>query len=222
MTRYSLAFLLAATSLNAVAAVLTFDDIPSMVIPLPNGYGGFNWNGGGDGIYSFGKDLLPGSGYDLGTVSGDITVFNAYGSSGNAIDWAGTGTFDFVGAYWTSASFPQQLSFSGYNNGALLYSSASYEIDTQGPLWIELNWTGIDRLVIENTNWQWAMDNFTFNVDQIAQIPEPASLVLLGLGLAGLAAFRRHTTRGPWFPCGLPITVSRPSFPSRPTRAATS
>jgi hypothetical protein len=62
-------------------------------------------------------------------------------------------------------------------------------LDTATPQWVQLGWSGIDTLVIYNSSGtQWAMDDVSVNVD----VPEPASLALFGVALAGLAAGRRR------------------------------
>jgi hypothetical protein len=175
---------------SANASVLTFDDL-SGVAPVANGYGGFNWNASANGIYSIDKSYIPGSGYDNGTVSGNTSVFNAWGTSGNTIDLAGSGTFDFNGAYFTSAWDSQDISFQGWNDGSLLFSSTNFTIDTSTPLFIALNWMGIDRLTINNTGSQWDMDNFTFN-EHVNAVPVPAAVWLFGSALTGLFGFGKR------------------------------
>jgi hypothetical protein len=56
--------------------ILTFDDIDTdMVGAIPDGYGGLSWN-----EFSYiQKDFHPGSGYDLGRVSGDYVAYNSNG-----------------------------------------------------------------------------------------------------------------------------------------------
>jgi hypothetical protein len=175
---------------NANAAMLTFEDLPGGLTPVGNGYVGFNWNNSAQGISSINKSEAPGTGYDHGAVSGNNTVYNAYGINGNTIDLAGSGMFNFNGAYFTSAWEKQGLSFQGWNDDALLYISANFEINTSTPSFIALNWIGIDRLTINNDGTQWVMDNFTFDVP-ISQVPLPAALWLLGSGMASLMVLRR-------------------------------
>lgn len=167
---------------SASAGVVTFDDLSGDdTDAIAAGYQGFNW----DNMNAIGADAFPGSGYAAGAVSGANTAFNRDGGT-VAISKAGAGAFDFIGAYFTSAWLDQELSFEGYANGQLRYASpASFVIDTVTPLWVGLNWSGIDTLVIYNSSGtQWAMDNMT--------VPEPSSLALLGVAAMGLMLARRR------------------------------
>lgn len=145
------------------AVVLDFEDLwaPFYGQPVPNGYGGFNWNSATQVGFVDGPLHNPGSGYDYGSVSGNMVVYNWQGLSSTNIDWVGGDKFDFNGAYFTSAWYDQIIIIEGYNNGLQLYSSGTIFINPLTPLWVSLNWFGIDQLVIHNTNMQWVMDNFT-------------------------------------------------------------
>lgn len=169
-------------SATASAGVVTFDDLSGdFTEAIAGGYQGFNW----DNMSAIRFDAFPGSGYETGAVSGANTAFNRDGGT-VAISRADAGVFDFVGAYFTSAWLEQELSFEGYAHGQLRYATpASFVIDTMTPLWVGLNWGGIDTLVIYNSSGtQWAMDDMT--------VPEPSSLALFGAAAMGLMAARRR------------------------------
>ena len=77
------------------ASVLTFDDIPGIQVPVPNGYGGLHWNN-----LSINNGDTFGVGYGAGTVSHPKVIFNGFG---NPADVTSATPFTFVGAYLTGA-----------------------------------------------------------------------------------------------------------------------
>jgi hypothetical protein len=178
-TIIGLALLAVCTLANA--AVIHFDDLSGdETQPIAAGYAGFDW----DNMGTVRADAYPGSGFDTGTVSALNTAFNAYGAPAT-ISSADGNAWQFTGAYFTSAWVDQEISFEGWRSGTQLFASGAYTIDTMGPRWIELDWAGIDTLVVYNSSpTQWAMDEFT--------VPEPGSLALMGASLAGLLCARRR------------------------------
>ena len=180
-----LALLLGACSATAHAGVINFDDLSGdFTEAIAAGYQGLNW----DNMGSIRSDAFPGSGYEAGALSQANTAYNRDGGT-VTISRAGPGTFDFVGAFFTSAWFEQELAFEGYQNGQLLHSTvASFVIDTTTPLWVQLNWAGIDTLVIFNSSGsQWAMDDMV--------VPEPPSPALFSVAAMGLMLARRRPRR---------------------------
>jgi PEP-CTERM motif len=174
----------------ARATVLTFDDLPGNENPVPNGYGGFNWNNQTTvGSLDSKAEGFQNTGYDYGTVSGSNVIFNYGGASPVAITLATPGTFTYIGAFFTGAWEAETVSFTGLLHGTVVDSSGAYNITTTSARLINLNWTGIDELIISNTGEQWAMDNFTFTA---TPVPEPASMALLGAGLFGVGLLRRR------------------------------
>lgn len=171
---------LAGMSTGASAVTIGFDDLTAdETQPIADGYQGLNWSN----IATINGAAYPGSGYEAGTVSPANAAYNMDG--GTAAIWSAT-SFNFLGAYFTSAWFDQELAFDGYLNGALVYTTAvSTVISTTTPQWVSLGWNGIDTLVIYNSSGtQWAMDDVS--------IPEPASMGLIGASLAGLLIARRR------------------------------
>jgi len=104
---------------------------------------------------------------------------------GDLIAKADGNAWEYTGAYFTSAWVEQEISFEGWRNGQLLFASGAYTLETTAPRWIQLDWAGIDTLVVYNSSpTAWAMDEFT--------VPEPGSLALMGTSLLGLMAARRR------------------------------
>lgn len=195
VTALAIGFLGVAAQANS--AVIDFEDlVTNYFVSVSDGYHGFNWASGSALIYVLnGPALTPGTGYDNGTVSGVNVAYNAGGGSPSNIDLAGPGTFDFTGAFFTAAYHNQSVSFQGFNNSTLMYTSAPYAINAVTPLWIGLNWSGIDRLSISSSLDWWALDDFTYNSHNIPATPEPSTLLLLASGLGGFAFMRRFRKR---------------------------
>jgi hypothetical protein len=181
MKKTIIGLLALAACTRANASVIHFDDLSGDETQfIDAGYAGFDW----DNMGTIRADAYPGSGFDAGAVSPMNTAFNRYGGTAT-VSKAGGNAFEYTGAYFTSAWVDQEISFEGWRNGQLLVSSGAYTLDTTAPRWIQLDWAGIDTLVIYNSSQTaWAMDEFT--------VPEPGSLVLMGTSLAGLIAARRR------------------------------
>jgi len=193
MKKNILALLLAASFSLANATVVTFDDLGQGAIP--SNYAGFNWD---SNAFTYANATYNGNyGNTISFPSASNALYNGFGGSLFTISSAQL--FDFNGAYfngWANnnsvASFTAtSLTLSGFNNGFLV-GQIDATISASSFDWVGGNIKGIDTLVISQNNgsghW-WLMDNFTVN--QTANVPEPAGIALLGLGLACLGFGRK-------------------------------
>lgn len=186
MKKAILCLLLGLVSATSLAGVIGFDDLPGdETQAIANGYQGLDWTN----LAAIRADAYPDSGYAAGTVSYANSAYNMYGQTA-AISVSGGATFDVTGAFFTSAWFDQEISFEGIRAGQVLYATdIAYVLDTTTPAWIQLDWSGIDTLVIYNSSGTpWAMDDLTVTVT----VPEPGSLALFSAALAGMAGMRRR------------------------------
>ena len=186
----------------AGATVLTFDNITSGTGSglITTSYGGFIW----ENFSWFHKDVLfpgqplGGHPYEMSTVSGEYGVANWDITKTASISG---GLFNFYSAWLTSPFLDKmEIEVKGWSGGTVLYSDTVYPLQPDptdplklGPTEFVFNYFGIDQLTFGTTESNFAMDNFN-----ASPVPEPATLLMLGFGLVGLAGLgrKRFHTKG--------------------------
>jgi hypothetical protein len=169
--------------------ILTFDDVPvggftgPVAGPIPNGYGGLQWNNFDAINAALHLQFYGPSGYNNGVVSPTNEAFNGNGTpaviSGQ--------TFNLNSAYLSAAwNDGLQVEVQGFVGTTLTYDN-TYTVNTQGPTLINFNYAGIDEVEFISSGGvphgytvghgtQFGMDNVS-----VTLIPEPSTFALAGL-----------------------------------------
>lgn len=179
----------------AGASVLTFDDLPvtESLGTIPNEYGGLNWNS----ISYRNGSSLPGSGYDIGSVSGDYAAFNDFGEAASI---SSVNPFNFIGAYLTGAwNDNLNITVVGLLGGVTQFSQ-TVVVRQGSATWFNFNYTAIDELQFlsfggipggdtRGQGTQFVMDDLTTEA-----VPEPVTAIgsLLGIGVLGIGKLKRY------------------------------
>lgn len=184
------ASLLAAVPANAV--VIGFDDIAGDYVP--ESYKGLKWANAG----VLHKDAYPGSGYDIGAISGSYVAYGGWSSSIPMKITSDGDAFSFNSAYFTAAWEPTvQLLIEGFiDDDDIADYTVTLNLDNASPLFFEANWINLRELRLTTLSatplQHFAVDNLMINEDVPVEVPEPMTLGLVGMGLLGIAGARRR------------------------------
>ena len=168
---------------KAEADVLDFEGLTGSfaedITENNQGYGGLNWD--------FGWFLYSDDFYPTPPHSVHYGIVNNFGDDPLGVSSASP--FDFDGVWVTGWYFnsPQQIKAQGLDAGNnVVVETDFFSLLTDTPQFLEANFQDVYRVNFVGGQF-YALDDFTTGShDEGAPVPEPATLALLGTGLAGL------------------------------------
>ncbi|MGD0697585.1 MAG: PEP-CTERM sorting domain-containing protein [Terriglobia bacterium] len=169
----ALCLFVAVGSAKASTVVVNFDDLVGQAA-VPDGYGGINW-GGVWTYYGYAQD-------PYNPESPPNRIYSPQTGAGE-YDFSFLTPEVFDGAYFAGQDFAT-VYFNLYDGASLVWTSAS--LNPSGvPTWLDSGYSGLVTKVgiYSLANDFYVADNITYQ----SSTPEPATLLLMGTGLLGLA-----------------------------------
>lgn len=153
---------------------------------IPNNYAGFTWSSHFCLMTrEYATTGTTGVGYKNGML-GNVVAYTAGAAGTNTVEMSSNNTFDFIGADITSAwKMNQDVLVQGYYNQQLIYETTIITSSNRA-YWFDFNFKGINRLrIVPGNNGTDIYSDYRGNhlaIDNITTVPEPATLLLLGVG----------------------------------------
>ena len=121
--------------------------------------------------------------------SGTNRLYAVSGSSNASTgSFAFSGPQAFLGAFFAGSA---DVTFNMYLGNTLVASSSTLTT-TSTPTFLSSGYAGnVDEVQVVGNSVQWIMDDLTYG-SAVSVVPEPGSILLVALGLAGVAAVRRR------------------------------
>lgn len=152
--------------------LLDFEDIDTSGqtddgFALPADYRGFSLTVPGRQVYVLNEDILPDSGYAVGSIDpGENVAYDPFASNPIAIKQTDGADFDFDSIYLTSAFEPQTVHLEGLQDGVVLYS-LDVLVNNVASTFVDVDWAGIDELTISHPGTHIVMDNISLFVGDV-------------------------------------------------------
>jgi uncharacterized repeat protein (TIGR03803 family) len=169
--------------LTGVQELITFDDLPYRLQPVPAGYNNLAWSN----FYYLNGVVSQMSGYSAGMVSIPKVAYN---DSGAPAAISASSPFALFSAYLTAAwNDDLQVEARGYIGAALIYDN-TYTLSATAPTLITFNYLGVTSVQFTSSGGfphrgysgagsEFVMDNVSAYVAPIPTAPPPTSMTVL-------------------------------------------